>query len=185
MWDELCSGPQRLVEVLYRATFWITIASPGLNGGRREMEKLIFFSIFLQEVGKSPKKLTPEIRAALLGKKGCNNTRPCLVLALVHGLESLDCDFILHGTGMLMVVVKLFNDTLPEKKRDLVTSMVNFMLQQKKMQELGGPSACVILCRLVILEAVVRDERVQSLVSADILRCLEDETKRVDRLLRS
>ena len=86
---------------------------------------------------------------------------------------------------MLLVVVKLFNDTLPEKKRDLVTSMVNFMLQQKKMQELGGPSACVILCRLVILEAVARDERVQSLVSADIFQCLEDETKRVDRLLRS
>ena len=83
---------------------------------------------------------------------------------------------------MLLVVVKLFNDALPEKKRDLVTSMVNFMLQQKN---LGGPSVCVILCRLVILEAVVRDEGVQSLVSADIFQCLEDETKRVDRLLRS
>ena len=127
--------------------------------------------------GAKVQKLTPEIRAALLGKKGCNDTRPCLVLASVHGLESLDCDFILYGTGMLLVVVKLFSDTLPEKKRDLVTSVVNFMLLQKKMQELGGPSACVILCRLVILEAVVRDERVQSLVSADIFRCLEVRDK--------
>ena len=33
--------------------FWITIASPGLNGGRREMDKLKFFSIFLQEVGRA------------------------------------------------------------------------------------------------------------------------------------
>ena len=50
-----------------------------------------------------------EIREALLGKKSSESIA-CLVVAQVHSLDRLDCDFILYGTGMLMVVVKLFND---------------------------------------------------------------------------
>ena len=93
-----------------------------------------------------------EMREPLLGKKSSESSA-CLVVALVHSLNRLDCDFILYGTGMLMVVVKLFNATLPEKKRELVVSTVNFMLQEKR-KDLGGPTNCVILCRLVIHEAV-------------------------------
>ena len=91
-----------------------------------------------------------EIREALLGKKSSKrNAR--LVVALVHSLDRLDCDFILYGTGMLMVVVKLFNDQ--RRKQELVVSTVNFMLQEKR-KDLGGPPNIVILCWLVILEAV-------------------------------
>ena len=70
-----------------------------------------------------------EKREALLGKKSSESSA-CLVVELVHSLDQLDCDFILHGTEMLMVVVKLFNDQ--KRKEELVVSTVNFMLQEKR-----------------------------------------------------
>ena len=91
-----------------------------------------------------------EIREALMGKKSSENNA-FLVVALVHGLDQLDCGFILYGTRMLMVVVKLFNDQ--RRKEEVVVSTVNFMLQEERI-DLGEPSNCVVLCRLVILEAV-------------------------------
>ena len=91
-----------------------------------------------------------EMREALLGKKS-SESNACLVVALVHSLDQLDCDFILHGTRMLMVVAKLFNDQ--RRIEELVVSTVNFTLQEKR-KDLGGPSNSVILCWLVVLEAV-------------------------------
>ena len=50
-----------------------------------------------------------EMREPLLGKKS-SESNACLVVVLIHSLDQLDCDLILYGTRMLMVVVKLFND---------------------------------------------------------------------------
>ena len=81
-----------------------------------------------------------EVREALLRKKS-SESNACLVVALVHGLDRLDCDFILYGTGMLMVVVKLFDD----QKRKESSSSARSTLCSRRKEKIWEDPNCDIL----------------------------------------
>ena len=68
-----------------------------------------------------------EKREAVLGKKS-SESNACLVV-LVHSLDRLDCDFILYGTRMLMVVVKLFND---QRRKESSSSARSTLCSRRK-----------------------------------------------------
>ena len=76
-----------------------------------------------------------EIREALLGKKS-GERNACLVVALVHGLDRLDYDFVLYGTGMWMVVVKLFND---QRKKESSSSARSTLCSRRKEKTWEDP----------------------------------------------
>ena len=105
-----------------------------------------------------------EKREALLGKKS-SESNACLVVALVHSLDRLDCDFVLYGTGMLMVVVKLFNDRR-RKKSSSSTRSTLCRRKEKILEDL--PTASFSVGWLITKKTVRR------LASADILECLEE-----------
>ena len=69
-----------------------------------------------------------EMRESLLGKKS-SESNACLVVALVHSLDQLDCGFILYGTRMLMVVVELFND---QRRKESSSSARSTLCSRRK-----------------------------------------------------
>ena len=71
-----------------------------------------------------------EMREALLGKKSSESIA-CLVVELVHSLDRLDCDFVLYGTGMLMVVVKLFNG---QRRKESSSSARSTLCSRRKQK---------------------------------------------------
>ena len=117
-----------------------------------------------------------EIREALLGKKS-GESSACLVVALVHSLDRFDCDFILYGTRMLMVVVKLFND---QRRKEDSSSARSTSCSRRKEEIWEDPPTALFFVGWLFLK---QSKTVRRLVSADILQCLEEETKRVDKLL--